>query len=565
MIGYDYKVVKKKVKGMMETFEKGSKGIQCQSNLVVAIEKDNTREVENYLIKEEIKYSYLDLFYKYLYIQVWECNRWSINKLLGARKIRLLDLVTGPCRRSEPLGIRGGGKSVSDRCFQLGFSVLFEEDWKFAFTLKDINIEGYSQKYQESISSTKINFAMKSKGFGSQEATTCKINGEFDNISSDVMYWPELQHQKDFTFEGTWTKLRNKKLEFKIIEYSNAGPNYENQKPITLLTLDNYIFLNSVKRIKKIEDDKKIGSTRGLLGKLDVTNMMKGDSVDPRRVARSTYAKSAIKSQVIANWKKKMDNDSLSDGMIYTKLNAMVTFEPKPPKESDSTASTRDSESSGVVKSAKPENFYYLPMFNHSTPYVQYKSNKFFLLVEISRVSGIISPDSIGIINSFVEVDWNSQVQRTAIIKDSYSPNFAEQLLFKVNTNKKLINDKSIIDVDDPETWTKENIEEFKELNKAYLEELNGILYEAGPIEITVWLDNMGKNNEFSGTSTILLREYCDIETDVFVKYDWKENKLKKVKCFSKQMTVHCNNATKANHNMTMVIKIAFLPPELVL
>jgi hypothetical protein len=84
-------------------------------------------------------YSYIDLFKKYLYIQVWKHSRWTINQLLGNKKIRLIDLVQGGCRRNESLGMLGGGKYSSNRNFMVGFGCLFEEVWDFKFRLKDIN------------------------------------------------------------------------------------------------------------------------------------------------------------------------------------------------------------------------------------------------------------------------------------------------------------------------------------------------------------------------------------------------------------------------------------------
>lgn len=72
----------------------------------------------------------------------------------------------------------------------------------------------------------------------------------------------------------------------------------------------------------------------------------------------------------------------------------------------------------------------------------------------------------------------------------------------------------------------------------------------------------MGKNLEMSGTCSIKLSDYKDLQTDVVVKYDWKTNKNIKMKCFTRELEVTCHNAAKPSSNMTITIKLAFLPPE---
>jgi len=100
-------------------------------------------------------------------------------------------------------------------------------------------------------------------------------------------------------------------------------------------------------------------------------------------------------------------------------------------------------------------------------PYVQYKSNKSYLMVEIMRVENIICPDSIGIPNSFVEVDWNSQVQKTTVCEDSYMPLFNQQLMFRLHTINQLQR-KDLINVQKPKELRAKDIDEFTKINKKY-------------------------------------------------------------------------------------------------
>ena len=88
-------------------------------------------------------------------------------------------------------------------------------------------------------------------------------------------------------------------------------------------------------------------------------------------------------------------------------------------------------------------------------------------------------------------------------------------------------------------------------------QELQNILYESGPIELAVWLDNQKKSYELSGTTNILLEEYKNLDIDVLIKFDWNVNKLVKLKCFSKELTKNCVNASKTIHNMNIQLKIA--------
>lgn len=114
--------------------------------------------------------------------------------------------------RIEPLGISGGGKSTSNKNFKLSFGTLFEEYWKFKFTLKDLNLEGYSQKYDETAeSNSSILFEWKNNGIGPkyQQHKTNK-----DAITDPVMNWEELEEDGHFIYEGTLTGLRNKKLKW---------------------------------------------------------------------------------------------------------------------------------------------------------------------------------------------------------------------------------------------------------------------------------------------------------------------------------------------------------------
>ena len=127
-------------------------------------------------VSTEEKYSYIDLFKKYLYIQVWKSSRWTINQLLGNLKVRLIDLVMGPCVRRESLGMQGGGKYSSNRNFTCAFGCLFEEIWDFKFRLKDINLEGYSPFYVES--STHITFQWAGGSYGKQKVKTCKVHDQ---------------------------------------------------------------------------------------------------------------------------------------------------------------------------------------------------------------------------------------------------------------------------------------------------------------------------------------------------------------------------------------------------
>jgi hypothetical protein len=488
------------------------------------------------------KYSYIDLFKKYLNIQVWKHSRWTINQLLGNKKIRLIDLVQGGCRRNESLGMLGGGKYSSNRNFMVGFGCLFEEVWDFKFRLKDINLEGYSPFYQNS--NSHITFQWAGSGMGKQRIQTCKVNdpetGEMDLQTSEFMNWENLQGDEGFNFTGTWSQLRNKKMVWKISE--DGKDPYE--KCITLLSLEDNSFLNSIKRMKKVDkpelESNKINifgigsSKKSSKGSTRASSREKGSEKGSKRGTTRNSNKSSVVSQ-----RTKQAKELLSDGMTYAKLSAMVIFH-KPP----------------APRLA-------LPMFNHSTPYVQYKSNKSYLFIEIGRASNILVPDNIGIVDSYVEVEWNSQTQRTSVAKDSYSPNFGEQLLFKIHTISKI---KRYDMISNRENLAKDPSlrDKFYNLNKDYFAELRDILYEGSQIDISVWLENFGKSQELSGTCNILLSEYRDLDTDVFIKYDWLGERQVELKCYTKSANLKCHNASKPNSNMTLSVTIGLLPPEIV-
>lgn len=218
------------------------------------------------------------------------------------------------------------------------------------------------------------------------------------------------------------------------------------------MSLDDNVFLNSIKRVPKIRDDKRIKGDTGKGG----LNLFHNQGESYERMARSTYSKVINKSGLGSNARSSIfhhptKTDVLDDDQVCARLTALVNFlEPH----------------TGTKEKMTP-----MPLLRHSHPYVQYRSDKCFLMVEVKRIKNLLCPDSIGIANSFVEIDWNSQTQKTTINEDSMQPIFNQSLMFKLGTFNKL-REKHLINIAKPKELNKNDVAEFAKINKAYLKEM---------------------------------------------------------------------------------------------
>lgn len=479
----------------------GGRGKQFTSDLYTKIKKDTNVNIDiNIAVERE--FSYEDLRKKDFFIQVWRYGKWTVNQLAAEKKIPLIMQASGSITRSEGLGI-DNVKKAARRSFKQNFSCQFEEIWDYKFKLLDVNQSNWSPFY--TTSSSRVEFKL-----GKTILKTHQIE------TDSTMSWEEVEGT--FIYTGTMSGLRNKKLKCNIYEHTK-GHTKGRGKCITLLTLEDNIFLTTILKQRKeelINSDKltgigfNFGSKSGVAKTKGHTTKKTGQ---PSVTNRPSHGVSRKSFQVVNTEKE----DVLSDGITFAKLNVMAVFE------------------SG------------LPRFIQKSTFVPYQQDKCYQAIDVGRIDLMNVPDSIGIVNSYVQVEWNSQVRETAIQKDSFTPNFKQTLLFRIDFMHKFR--KALAG----------DIKEKQEIMK----ELNDILLEGSEINISVWLDSAeGQLKELSGTVKILLDQYRNREIDVHNFFDCKKNKKIIVKVWSIQDDMKCYCVQNPDLAMTIGLTQSLQPTE---
>ncbi|KAL4496977.1 hypothetical protein ABPG72_002133 [Tetrahymena utriculariae] len=110
---------------------------QYKSELIKEIEKESLRKVKLF-IETEIHASYNMLRQRNLVIEVWEYSRWSLNKFLGVKYVKLEQIAQSSI--NQQIDIRRAGKNAS--FLRLYFTCYFQEIWDFRLDFE--NLKGFN-------------------------------------------------------------------------------------------------------------------------------------------------------------------------------------------------------------------------------------------------------------------------------------------------------------------------------------------------------------------------------------------------------------------------------------
>lgn len=134
-IGGDFAIVEQRVKnGPAQSVRKGTLGYTRKTEVLKGLE---TKEFRGFSarIRHEYLGSFFDIQEQQLRVDVWDWERWGLNRLMGRHQIPLVELAQGDLAQELVL-YKHSGKKQTPLC-KVQFHVTFQEVWDYVLTFTD--------------------------------------------------------------------------------------------------------------------------------------------------------------------------------------------------------------------------------------------------------------------------------------------------------------------------------------------------------------------------------------------------------------------------------------------
>ena len=158
----------------------------------------------------------------------------------------------------------------------------------------------------------------------------------------------------------------------------------------------------------------------------------------------------------------------------------------------------------------------------------------------VNGLTNLNKPDNIGIPNSFISVNWNNQEQITSVVRDSYSPRFYNNFIFKLP----LVNKPS------------------RKNKNALKNELDDIFREESEISFTVWLDSLTGTLYNSGEGVFTLDNLKNADKHVVSLFDIKSKKNVDVPARKTEHKLRLGSNEFKDSNMYLEIEVYIIMDE---
>ena len=165
--------------------------------------------------------------------------------------------------------------------------------------------------------------------------------------------------------------------------------------------------------------------------------------------------------------------------------------------------------------------------------------DKAYLIIDINNIENLNVPEDIGILNTFLEVEWANQIFKSKTFYDSLNPKFKEKFFFCIPGTGKI--KKGILSKEQ-----KNEISDFFELNQT--------------IKITVWIEKDEMNLIYLGT---VLTELNDLKNNKIEKlnfYDYIIQKEIERDISTVFLKKNIHSAIKENTESFLNFKLSVIP-----
>ena len=200
VVGGDFRIIPKKTKeGSEQNVFAGSLGYTQKSEVLLDLEHKETRKFAT-RVKHEYRGSYFNIQEEYLRIDIWDWEKWGLNRFMGRKEIPLLDLAQGDVYQELEF-FKFGEKKKTKLC-KLTFNVTFQEIFDFCLNFRDWGVNGIMGEGQTVSPSVEV--FLPSQGVFKTKVTSEVIEDERNP------QWPTLKGS--IYFRGTINDLEHQQL-----------------------------------------------------------------------------------------------------------------------------------------------------------------------------------------------------------------------------------------------------------------------------------------------------------------------------------------------------------------
>ena len=394
----------------------------------------NSIEKINLHLNKEFIFNYLELKEYSLFFEIWGHSNWFLNTLEGECEINLFNIINGNIQQS--IEVFQNFENEKKKTFNLFFKCIFQEKKNFEIHFKNLRILNIQNKKGEDFKAQVFLQFPKGK-FGNRQLST-SISEKKDNN----FYWKEIK--KSFKIYCSLFELENLNI---IVSIYDTG------------YIKNELIANSSLSLKRIINESSI--------EIPLMYFIKNSK------------------------NKKFQNSNFYNN--FTENNSIITSKAQIPKNENLTKNKKHYTS--VLLETTVQN---LPKYYQKDQTSFLSQDKAYLIIDINNIDNLNVPGDIGILNTFLEVEWANQIFKSKTYYDSLNPKFKEKFYFSIPLTSRI--KKGVLSKEQ-----KNEISDFFELNQI--------------VKITVWIEKNEMSLIYLGTVL------CELN-------DLKNNKIEKLKFF---------------------------------
>lgn len=180
----------------------GRKGITQVTDVIKYLEPNST-QVFTSRISNKIECSYFQLLEEHIHIELWDSERWFLNRFLGYESLRLIDVVQGNINQQVNIydKIERDGEQKQFQA-KLNFKLVFEEVWDFLLQFVDFrtsNLENLKANAPQTTINPKLEIKLDSKNAINKTTESQTLRNQ------RLPYWPQVG--QGIVFRGTASEL----------------------------------------------------------------------------------------------------------------------------------------------------------------------------------------------------------------------------------------------------------------------------------------------------------------------------------------------------------------------